>query len=136
MTTPERGTGTVPVPLVWTRSESGRAGEQTTEAFSTQLPDDYAFFEGHFPGYPILAGAVQLQELVLPCLRQVRSDETRLAGLSSVKFPARIQPGDRLQVSLRFTDGSPRVRFEIRRGEALCTHGQLELATADPGGAP
>jgi 3-hydroxymyristoyl/3-hydroxydecanoyl-(acyl carrier protein) dehydratase len=121
---------------VWTRAEAERAGDQTTETFSTRLPEDYAFFDGHFPGYPILAGAVQLQELLLPCLTRARCDETRLTGLSSVKFPARIQPGDRLHVSLRFTDGSQRVRFEIRRGEVLCTHGLLDLATADPGDAP
>ena len=58
-------------PLVWRdeplRTENGRV----VSVCHTSIPEDYVYFEGHFRGYPVLAGVVQLHELVLPSVRQV-----------------------------------------------------------------
>jgi 3-hydroxymyristoyl/3-hydroxydecanoyl-(acyl carrier protein) dehydratase len=94
------------------------------------VPPDYGFFEGHFEGYPVLAGAVQLHEFVLPCLRRLRPDAGALAGLTGLKFPRRIRPGDRVELRLAYTDGAREVDFELLVEGERCTHGRLLLAGA------
>ncbi|MCB9897782.1 MAG: hypothetical protein H6825_07250 [Planctomycetes bacterium] len=119
-----------PQPLTWTDLGSSREGARATHVFGTTIPRDWLFFEGHFRGYPVLAGVVQLHDLVLPCVRAVRPDVRHAAGLRGVKFPSRIQPGDAITVTLALDDDARSVDFAIRRGEALCTHGRLLLAGA------
>jgi len=114
--------------LRWEDGAATRSGGRATRAFRTRIPEDYAHFEGHFPGYPVLAAAVQLHELVLPCLRAARPRAGAIARLSGVKFPGRIVPGDVLEVRLGFEEGGREVEFEIARGAERCTHGRLSLA--------
>ena len=113
--------------LAWEPPVVSRVDGRERHAFRTRLPADYAFFEGHFPGYPVLAAAVQLHELVLPCLRHARPQGGAVARLAGVKFPKRIVPGDALEVRLEFRDGHD-VEFEIAREGERCTQGRLSLA--------
>lgn len=92
-----------------------------------RVPDNYAFFEGHFPGYPVLAGAVQLHEFVLPCLARLLPEAFTLTGLSGLKFPRRIRPGDRVEVRLVLAEQAPDVAFELCVEGERCTHGRLAL---------
>ena len=119
--------------LRWEDGAATRSGSRATRAFRTRIPEDYAHFEGHFPGYPVLAAAVQLHELVLPCLRAARPRSGPIARLSGVKFPGRIVPGDALEVRLGFDEGGREVEFEIARGTERCTHGRLTLAEPEGG---
>jgi 3-hydroxymyristoyl/3-hydroxydecanoyl-(acyl carrier protein) dehydratase len=105
-----------------------------TASFRVRVPEDYVFFEGHFAGYPVLAGAVQLHEFVLPCLRRVHPAPFTLRGLSGLKFPRRIRPGDRVEVRLALTEGAPEVGFELLVDGERCTHGRLALAHGDHAG--
>ncbi len=107
-------------------------GIARVHGFRTRVPDDYLYFSGHFPTYPVLAGAVQLQQIVLPCVRRVRPDLGALARVSALKFTGRIGPGDALEVVVRSEDGSPRVAFEIRHDGARATTGTLEFAAPAP----
>ena len=83
------------------------------------------FFEGHFVGHPVLAGAAQLHELVLPCVRRVHDVPFDIAKLQNVKFMARIAPGDEIQVYVR--TASSGYSYEIYRGEERCSAGKLVL---------
>jgi len=103
-------------------------GRRTSVGFRTRLPEDYPYFEGHFRSYPVLAGAVQLHELVLPCLRQVLPEVGPLRELTGLKFPSRIVPGDSLEVTLELGEGSLVVDFSIDRGGVRCTQGRLRFA--------
>ena len=64
-----------------------------------RIPDNYVFYEGHFTDYPVLAGGAQLHELVLPCLRLLCATLPPLEKLDNIKFLARVQPGDLIDVS-------------------------------------
>ena len=112
-----------------------RVGLRTIVESRTRIPETYAYFEGHFPTYPVLAGAVQLHELILPCLRRARPGAGPPIGLAGVKFPKRILPGDTLVVRLVLQDGSREVEFEIDRDEECCTRGRLSLAPGAAEGA-
>ena len=104
------------------------------QRYRTQLPRRYAFFEGHFTTYAVLAGGVQLQELVLPCIRAARPAIGPLERLDGVKFLARIAPGDELVVRLSGLAEGRRVQFEIWCGDTRCTSGKLHFAAAAEGG--
>lgn len=96
------------------------------------VPPDSAWFEGHFPGYPVLAGAVQLAELVLPALERHLGHKPRVRAWSALKFLAPIQPGDTL--SLQFVRASEHaLDFHIQRGEARCTQGRVHCCPEGEG---
>lgn len=121
-----------------------RENEGRTEATTAvEVPADYAYYAGHFPGYPIMAGVVQLHELVMPAIATARPGLGELRGVSNVKFHKRILPGDTLELRLswpsdqRPADSVPgadlepqteleiRIDFEIRRADRLCAAGRL-----------
>lgn len=102
--------------------------------FFARIPERFAFFEGHFTTYPVLAGGVQLQELVLPCVRTAEPRFGELARLDAIKFLARIAPKDEIEVRIRFAGGGEgaddRAQFEIWCGDTRCTTGKLTFATS------
>ncbi|MET0388831.1 MAG: hypothetical protein ABW321_22855 [Polyangiales bacterium] len=96
--------------------------------FAVHVPDNYAYYEGHFPGYPIMAGAVQLSELVLPCVRRVRPELGHLVRMSRLKFQERIVPGNAVELVLSFHPDPTQIDFSIRRGTTVCAAGRLVFA--------
>jgi predicted hotdog family 3-hydroxylacyl-ACP dehydratase len=88
-----------------------------------------AYFEGHFPGRPILPG-VALLAIVLETLAQ---DTGRPAALRAIPF-ARLRrpvgPKDALAVEGRDGEGG-RVRFDVRCDGALVANGELVLGSLD-----
>jgi hypothetical protein len=97
--------------------------------FRTTVPVDFFGFAGHFPSYPVLSGAVQLHELVRPCLRATcgTSDATTFQDL---KFLARIAPGDTVEVVVRHNEPRAVWEFEILRGTTRCSAGRVALRAA------
>lgn len=93
------------------------------------VPETYGWFEGHFPGYPVLAGAVQLDQLLVPAVRDAFSTLGPLRRLDRVKFGGRIGPGATVDVELRRKrhedpDADASVEFQFRVGGAVCTSGR------------
>jgi hypothetical protein len=100
-----------------------------------QVPDRYGYFAGHFPGYPLLPGAAQLSELVVPFVRSVQPELGRLTRMARLKFQERIVPNDLIEVRLSFGADKPgglsterSVEFWLRRGESVCATGRLWFA--------
>lgn len=96
---------------------------------AVRVPEDYAWYAGHFPGYPIMAGVVQLHELVMPAVASVHPGLGELRSVTNVKFHKRIVPGDTLELGLSWPDtaaddGLP-FDFEIRRDAKVCAAGRL-----------
>jgi 3-hydroxyacyl-[acyl-carrier-protein] dehydratase len=59
------------------------------------------FFQGHFPGLPIMPGVLQIEALAqAACLAFVRKTDPPLnffiAGISEAKFRRQVVPGDQL----------------------------------------
>jgi 3-hydroxymyristoyl/3-hydroxydecanoyl-(acyl carrier protein) dehydratase len=102
-----------------------------TWTVGVHVPEDYLYFEGHFETYPILAGVVQLHELVLPLINRARPEFGPLQQLLRLKFLGRIKPGDDLVLTLQFPADKSDCDFEITTGNKRCSAGLLRFGSAE-----
>jgi 3-hydroxymyristoyl/3-hydroxydecanoyl-(acyl carrier protein) dehydratase len=92
------------------------------------IADNHPAFAGHFPGLPILPGAVLLDE-ALVAMAQQRGLDLLDWQVSSVKFLETVGPGD----PLRLEHDSPNdrtIRFTVRHGSRLIASGTLSAIAA------
>ena len=82
------------------------------------VPADAWFLRGHFPGNPVVPGAV-LIGLVDSTLARAGH---RLTGIERAKFRRPVAPGEEVRVSIAYTDGST-VTFELRSRGDIVAHG-------------
>jgi 3-hydroxyacyl-[acyl-carrier-protein] dehydratase len=91
---------------------------------------DHPAFAGHFPAFPVLPGAVVLDE-TLELIRRERGIDVVRWQLSSAKFLSAVRPGERLTVE----HDAPRddvVRFTIRSEDRIVASGSLSARAARP----
>jgi acyl-coenzyme A synthetase/AMP-(fatty) acid ligase len=112
--------------LEWSEPSRGRDDDSETFESVIHVPKSYGWFEGHFPGYPVMAAAVQLREVVSPALRQARGEELEITRISRMKFTGRIGPDDEITVSLRWKPDSTTTRFSILKDGQSCSSGIVE----------
>lgn len=87
-----------------------------------EIPASSPWFEGHFPGHPILPGVAQLA-LVESALG------APLAEVRAVKLRRPVGPGEVLELSLGEPDGDGWTRFELRRQGEAVSSGALKTGT-------
>lgn len=92
----------------------------TWQAQDFLLPGDHPSAPGHFPGHPVIPGALLLDALVAAAAPG-RADVT----IASAKFLTPVAHGTALQ--LRWQAAGAKIRFECRAGEALVMSGMLAL---------
>jgi 3-hydroxyacyl-[acyl-carrier-protein] dehydratase len=90
------------------------------------IAPDHPAFAGHFPGHPIVPGALLLDEAVL-CLARAEGLPPGLVDVSVAKFQRPVQPGDALSLHYRLS-GPGRYALEVR-----ALHLQQAAAGAAPG---
>jgi hypothetical protein len=95
------------------------------------LPENFVFFQGHFPGLPILPGAALLDRVVLPAVRLDHPDLGAVAGLQRVRFVKNVCPTQ--HVAVHVTRSDLRVAFEVRgAGGVVATGVLLFRASSSP----
>ncbi len=81
--------------------------------------DEY-FFQGHFPGNPIMPGVLQIEALAQAgavaalSLPENRGKLVLFAGIDGVRFKRMVLPGETLTLAVEMT----RMRGQIGKGEA------------------
>ncbi len=108
--------------------EVERSAPERTESgercvLQARVPPDLRYLEGHFPGNPIVPGVAQLVPLVWREARLAWPALTAPSAIKRLKFLEALRPGDELEVEL--VKEREKLRFEIRRGETVCSHGVL-----------
>jgi 3-hydroxymyristoyl/3-hydroxydecanoyl-(acyl carrier protein) dehydratase len=109
---------------------------ETTFRVLRAVPPGHPVFEGHFPGQPLLPGALLLAE-VQEALAAAPGWSAWLGprpALSAAKFLAPVRPGDSLAVELRRQDGGAAraVDFSVFAGTVLAARGRWTAAVAAP----
>lgn len=104
----------------WTKKPDWEAdGSIAAEA---RIEPDDAWFDGHFPGQPLLPAVAQLS-LAVEAIRIAAEPEAEAAGFFRVKFREMIRPGEPVTVFAEKKEGSA-VGYAFRLscdGKTACT---------------
>jgi len=94
------------------------------DSLTAELPiaPDHGAYAGHFPGSPILPGAVLLDEALYEIGRSRGVDLARWR-LASAKFLDIVRPGDGLRLTHAAQNGT--IRFSIACGGRMVASGLL-----------
>jgi 3-hydroxyacyl-[acyl-carrier-protein] dehydratase len=79
-----------------------------------RLPAQHPCVEGHFPGNPIIPGAVLLDE-ILAAIERAREQPAAAWVVKSVKFLRPVRPGDELALEFTVASGGD-IRLRGRIG--------------------
>jgi len=85
---------------------------------------DMPFFNGHFPGFPLMPAVAQI-EMIRDLLEKHADWNTTIAGGSGLKFSGRIQPNDRLTIRLQRRPSGD-ISFSIENSNAVVSKGTLQ----------
>ena len=90
-----------------------------------EVAPDHPSFAGHFPAFPVLPGAVLVDE-ALHAIQLARGIELREWHVASVKFLGPVLPGDLLHLEHALI--GPVIRFTIRAAGRTVLSGSLAKA--------
>jgi predicted hotdog family 3-hydroxylacyl-ACP dehydratase len=90
-----------------------------------EVPSGGAYFEGHFPGRPILPGVAELA-LVLDALAREARRPVSIQGIAFARLRQLVLPGDRLELVAREQEAA-RLRFDLKREGILVANGEFIL---------
>ena len=88
-----------------------------------EVPADGAWFDGHFPGRPILPGVAQFA-LALEALGR----STAVRSIVHARLRHLVSPGERLEIFARDVSEN-RVRVELKRGATVVSNAEFILGT-------
>jgi acyl-coenzyme A synthetase/AMP-(fatty) acid ligase len=124
---PRVGTGKLTVRALREFALAQLAEDGAAVQVSLDVPLDHPAFAGHFPGQPLMPGALLLSE-VLEAMSGVPALVARLGDrptLAVAKFLAPVRPGDSLTIELQPEPAGARgVRFEVRCGAQVVVNGR------------
>lgn len=124
---PREGTGKLTARALREFALAQLAPDGAPVQLTHEVPADHPAFAGHFPGQPLLPGALLLSE-VLEAARRVPALAARLGPrptLAAAKFLAPVRPGSTLRIDLSPEAGASRgLRFEVRVAEVVAASGR------------
>jgi acyl-coenzyme A synthetase/AMP-(fatty) acid ligase len=130
---PREGTGKLTVRALREFALAQLASDGTPVQLTHEVPADHPAFAGHFPGQPLLPGALLLSE-VLEAVQGVPALAARLGAqptLAAAKFLAPVRPGGTLVIDLIPEAGASRgLRFEVRSSGVLAASGRWTPGSA------
>jgi len=88
------------------------------------IPVDCCYFEGHFPGTPILPGVVQLK-WADHFAREFLGVDGLFLGMQAIKFKKPVFPGTLLDLHLQYTAGSGRLEFSFKSSKGQHSQGRM-----------
>lgn len=99
-------------------------------AVRIRIETDEPYLAGHFPGDPVVPGAVIL-ELVIEALSRRAGARPKVRRIDAVKFLRPLRPGDELDIELDSLDEIT-VRFACRSAGGLIATGTIQAGASMP----
>lgn len=96
---------------------------KTTRELRLPIPSAHACFADHFPGAPLVPGALLLK-WILGLLAEAGCGQVNY--LKQVKFLAPVLPGDELRIAITAGTGAQSFAIAAYQGETLVLKGQFE----------
>jgi 3-hydroxyacyl-[acyl-carrier-protein] dehydratase len=96
-----------------------------------QVPEDHPAFAGHFPQFPVLPGAVLLDE-ALQIMQCTWGIDVTQWQIGSAKFLGAVRPGDALHLE-HHAPQRGLIRFTIRVADRTVASGNLRSAARASG---
>ncbi len=93
-----------------------------------EVPKDHPAFAGHFPKFPVLPGAVLLDE-VLRAIESQRGIDLTQWRITSAKFLGLVRPGDSLCLEYEVSKGRS-IRFRLSTANRKIASGSLSNAAS------
>ena len=93
------------------------------------VPADLFYFDGHFPGDPILPGVVQIDWVVALADRYLGLN-IESAQEFRVKFRSVIQPESSLTIALKYSHENRALSFDLRNEALILSSGSIRLRDA------
>jgi len=83
--------------MVWSILKGLTRSDQNEISAAVHLPPDSPWFQGHFPGEPILPGVAQLG-MVIDVIRKAQKQDLKVSAVRRVRFKQIIRPDDQLKI--------------------------------------
>lgn len=101
---------------------------ETEVHVSVGVPATLRYFDGHFPGDPIVPGVAQLGPLAESQTRRAWPELGALLSVKRLKFMQALRPDDALALTLK--RAGDKVTFALHKGELECTRGTFVFASS------
>ena len=105
------------------------AAETGHVTLDLDLPADLPCFRGHFPGFPVLAGVVQIDWVMQLGVAHLRCDQPSASDFR-IKFKRVITPGNPLTLTLSHDAARRRLDFVYRTGVLVASQGHVMLTAS------
>ncbi|MGH8506294.1 MAG: hypothetical protein ACRETM_10070 [Stenotrophobium sp.] len=93
-----------------------------------RIPVDLIHFRGHFPGFPLLPGVVQV-DWAIRLARQSFDLPENFRRLSALKFMRILQPGAEVTLTLE-QHNAGELRFRYQEKGQVCSSGRIVFSDA------
>ena len=107
---------------MWYRlNKIGRSNENEFRA-DVQVPADSPWFDGHFPGEPVLPGLAQIS-MVFDMIQKASGGAWCVSGVSRIRFKRIVRPEERLEIiAVPLAKQTDAFSFRIQvEGELACS---------------
>ncbi len=101
-------------------------GEAECRQLQLELVPELVWFQGHFPGMPVLAGVSQIH-MVMLLARRFWSLPEGFSAIEMLKFQQPLRPGQRVTLELRWEVARRRLHFQFLLAGAPASSGRLQL---------
>lgn len=91
--------------------------------FNGTVPLDLAYFGGHFAGFPLVPGIIELQWV--RDLAQYCGWRQSLVRVENLKYQQFVRPNDELAVELSYDEAKAKLNFKILKNGQNCASGRL-----------
>jgi 3-hydroxyacyl-[acyl-carrier-protein] dehydratase len=98
-------------------------------AAEIRVPKESPWFDGHFPGNPVLPGVAQLS-MIFDVIQNAFKESIKVTSIRRVRFKQMILPEDRLKVVVEPRKLPQDYSFRINRDDELICSGNITVDTS------